>query len=91
MTTKIGDPEAIRGLARMLVEYCEQTRDSLHRLRGQLTEMQSSMQWADDNHAMFCDEFDQAANQLHQVLSSFEQDQANRLVSLAAQYDDVRW
>jgi hypothetical protein len=53
--------------------------------------MQASQTWADDNHATYVDEFDQAATQLQQVFAEFEDSQATRLLALAGQYDNVRF
>ncbi len=91
MSTKIGNADEIRMFARQLVQYCQETRGSLEQLRGHLEEMRSSMTWADDNHAAYSSEFEEAARSLYQTLSEFESAQANSLISLASQYDDVRY
>jgi uncharacterized protein YukE len=88
---RIGDPDEIRAFARRLLEHCVESRDGLSRLRAQLDELRSGNRWADDNQAAFSDEFEQACAALGQVLSTFEDDQVNRLHDLASQYDDVRW
>ena len=91
MAVKIGDPDEIRQLARHLVTWSQETRDALLRLRAHLDQMQASQTWADDNHATYLDEFDQASTHLQQVLAEFEDSQASRLMDLASQYDDVRY
>jgi hypothetical protein len=89
--TKIGNPEAIRAFAASLVHFCETTQAGVQNLRGILESMPSNMTWADSEHRIYSQDFNDAVSMLNSTLQKFEQEQATRLEECARKYEDVRY
>jgi hypothetical protein len=84
-----GDPIEIQNFARRLVDFTNQTRENLAHLRANLDAMH--IYWDDQNYVNYKQSFDEVFAEIHRSLTTFQDEQYQRLNMLAEQYDQVKY
>jgi hypothetical protein len=85
-----GDPIEIQNFARRLLDFTKHTSENLSNLRAALDTM-GDHAWNDHNYSTYKEYFDQVVAELHRSLSTFEDEQSQKLNALAQQYDQVKY
>ena len=89
-TTKHGNSDSIRDFARELRRFSIEAREGVKRLHYKV-EALGATDWKDQNYVTYKDQLNESLKLIHRTLESFENEQYQRLLKVAQQYDDVTY
>lgn len=86
--TKHGNADAIRRYATELGQFSKNTQEQLRVLHTK-AESLGANDWKDQNFQIYKSQLDDAIKLIYRVLEEFDQEQKQRLLDVARQYDEV--